>query len=159
MARGGRGRRISVLLLEAGQVCLKYFPIFLWFEVYGGSCVSPACYRADNFIFSCCAAWLSSAGCYNMMHIQSLLTLRGFWDGCYQLLNWVFLTQCALLFSFYWKSKEAQTSPGLFDELSTKSLFNAGTCIPPSRSRTVKGRAGGGTLRQLIMTVRTFYPI
>jgi hypothetical protein len=78
MARGGRGRRISVLLLEAGQVCLKYFPIFLWFEVCGGSCVSPACYKVDNFIFSCCAARLFSAGCYNMMQIQLLLTCEDF---------------------------------------------------------------------------------
>ena len=87
MARGGRGRRISVVLLEAGQICLKYFPIFLWFEVYGGSCVSPACYRADNFIFSCCAAWLSSAGCYNMMQIQLLLTCEDFEDFVERLLS------------------------------------------------------------------------
>ena len=87
MARGGRGRRISVLLLEAGQVCLKYFPIFLWFEVYGGSCVSPACYRADNFIFSCCAARLFSAGCYNMMQIQLLLTCEDFEDFVERLLS------------------------------------------------------------------------
>jgi hypothetical protein len=81
----------------------------------------PACYKADSFIFSCCAAWLSSAGCYNMMQIQSLLTLRGFCETVAIIAKMTLRGFCQMrsVVFFLLNSKQAQTSLGIFDELST----------------------------------------